>query len=452
MRNKKTLSLLWLGWLILLSNFLLQPARTAWADEPVVRAVLFYSPTCPHCQKVIQEDLLPLIDKYGKQLEIIGVNIESEGGQALFHAAIQKFSLERGGVPTLVIGDHALVGSADIPAQFPGLVAQYLAQGGVDWPDIPGLAEAVGAAQVTLTPSTVPPTLTAAPSVKPVASVMTESLSTTASAPAATNSGSGSPGLAETAGATQVTPTSDRKSPTDMPLSPTVSPTDEPVASMTTEPLLTNSGSGGPATESSFVIGDEPTSLTDRLAHDPAGNALAIIVLLGMIVTAGRSAAVFPHLTPAPLPAWRDWAIPVLSLIGLGVAAYMAYVETTQVSAVCGPVGDCNTVQQSAYARLFGVLPIGVLGVLGYIAILAAWLVRCFGRDRLADLAALALLGMTAFGTLFSIYLTFLEPFVIGATCAWCLSSAIIMTLLFWLALSPGRQAIINLSQGDFHA
>jgi uncharacterized membrane protein/thiol-disulfide isomerase/thioredoxin len=396
MRNKKTLSLLCLGWLILLSNFLLQPARTAWADEPVVRAVLFYSPTCPHCQKVIQEDLLPLIDKYGKQLEIIGVNIESEGGQALFLAAIQKYGLESYDVPTLVIGDHVLVGSVDIPEQFPGLVEQYLAQGGVDWPDIPGLAEAIGAAQVT--------------------------------------------------------PTSDRKSPTDMPLSPTVSPTDEPVASMTTEPLPTNSGSGSPATGSRFVIGDEPTSLTDRLAHDPAGNALAIIVLLGMIVTAGRTAVVFPRLAPAPLPAWRDWAIPVLSLIGCGVAAYMAYVETTQVSAVCGPVGDCNTVQQSAYARLFGVLPIGVLGVLGYIAILVAWLVRRFGRGCPADLAALALLGMTAFGTLFSIYLTFLEPFVIGATCAWCLSSAIIMTLLLWLALPSGRQAIINLYQGDSHA
>jgi uncharacterized membrane protein len=123
-----------------------------------------------------------------------------------------------------------------------------------------------------------------------------------------------------------------------------------------------------------------------------------------------------------------------------------------QVSAVCGPVGDCNTVQQSAYARLFGVLPIGVLGLLGYIVILAAWFVRHFGRGWLVDLAALVLLGMTTFGTLFSIYLTFLEPFVIGATCAWCLSSAIAMTLLFWLALPSGRQAIIQLSQGDSHA
>jgi uncharacterized membrane protein len=200
------------------------------------------------------------------------------------------------------------------------------------------------------------------------------------------------------------------------------------------------------------VIGDKPTSLSDRIAQDPAGNILAIVVLVGMIVLVGRSAFVFPRLGAAPLPAWRDWAVPVLALIGCGVAAYLAYVETAQVSAVCGPVGDCNTVQQSAYARLFGVLPIGVLGLLGYIAILAAWFVRRFGRSRLVDLTALVLLGMTTFGTLFSIYLTFLEPFVIGATCAWCLSSAIIMTLLFWLALPSGRQAIIHLSQGDSHA
>ena len=37
---------------------------------------------------------------------------------------------------------------------------------------------------------------------------------------------------------------------------------------------------------------------------------------------------------------------------------------------------------------------------------------------------------MILFGMSFSIYLTFLEPFVIGATCMWCLSSAVIMLLL----------------------
>ena len=68
------------------------------------------------------------------------------------------------------------------------------------------------------------------------------------------------------------------------------------------------------------------------------------------------------------------WIIPILCLIGFGVAGYLAYVETTQVEAVCGPVGDCNTVQQSEYARLFGILPIGVLGLFGYVAIFISWM------------------------------------------------------------------------------
>ena len=45
----------------------------------------------------------------------------------------------------------------------------------------------------------------------------------------------------------------------------------------------------------------------------------------------------------------------------------------------------------------------------------------------------------------FSIYLTFLEPFVIGATCLWCLSSAVIMTLLYLLTtrkLSPEPELV----------
>ena len=101
--------------------------------------------------------------------------------------------------------------------------------------------------------------------------------------------------------------------------------------------------------------------------------------------------------------------------------------------------------QQSEYARLFGVLPIGVLGLVGYIMILLAWGIGRFARPRLAAYASLALLGLTAAGLLFSIYLTFLEPFVIGATCAWCLTSAIIMTALFWLSIMPARSALSDL-------
>ena len=68
-------------------------------------------------------------------------------GRALFSAALQYFNLETSGVPFLVIGDTYLVGSINIPQQFPGMIEQYLAQGGVDWPAIPGLAETLAAAQ-----------------------------------------------------------------------------------------------------------------------------------------------------------------------------------------------------------------------------------------------------------------------------------------------------------------
>jgi uncharacterized membrane protein len=110
-------------------------------------------------------------------------------------------------------------------------------------------------------------------------------------------------------------------------------------------------------------------------------------------------------------------------------------------------VGDCNTVQQSPYARLFGVLPIGVLGVAGFVAILVAWGARRWASGRAAAWASITLLVLTGLGTLFSVYLTFLEPFVIGATCLWCLSSAVIMTALYGLALAPGGAAAAGLRQ-----
>jgi uncharacterized membrane protein len=105
-------------------------------------------------------------------------------------------------------------------------------------------------------------------------------------------------------------------------------------------------------------------------------------------------------------------------------------------------VGDCGTVQSSPYAVLFGVLHVGLLGVIGYIGILAVWAIGQYANGRVKLWARVALFGMVFFGTLFSIYLTFLEPFVIGATCMWCVTSAIIMTVLMWLTLEPATAAI----------
>ncbi len=117
---------------------------------------------------------------------------------------------------------------------------------------------------------------------------------------------------------------------------------------------------------------------------------------------------------------------------------YLACVEIGETQAVCGAVGDCNTVQQSEYASLFGLLPVGVLGVFEYSMILAAWLVSRRTTGWVGDAAQAVLLALALAGTGFSIYLTFLEPFVIGATCAWCLMSAMLMLLILCLVAPAG--------------
>ncbi len=140
---------------------------------------------------------------------------------------------------------------------------------------------------------------------------------------------------------------------------------------------------------------------------------------------------------------WMDIGIPILSVIGLGVALYLTYVETQSVEAFCGPIGDCNSVQSSPYSKVWGVLPVGLLGAAGYIAIVAAWFA---GRQRwgwLSTYAPVTLFGMALFGTVFSIYLTYLELFVIYAVCIWCVSSAIIITLILLFSLDSALQAFV---------
>ncbi len=130
---------------------------------------------------------------------------------------------------------------------------------------------------------------------------------------------------------------------------------------------------------------------------------------------------------PGATPAVRSdrrlrLAILVLSLIGIGVAGYLTYVHYEGLKVLCLSSGGCETVQASRYAKLDGV-PVAVLGLAGYFGILGSLALRGeFGR--VAGFA-IALIG---FG--FSMYLTYRELFTIKAICQWCVSSAVIMTVL----------------------
>jgi uncharacterized membrane protein len=146
---------------------------------------------------------------------------------------------------------------------------------------------------------------------------------------------------------------------------------------------------------------------------------------------------------------WYKWSTLLACASGFVVAGYLAWIEATGGVVACGPSAGCASVQASRYATLFGFLSVGVLGLLGYSGILAGWVVSQYGPASLKRLAAIATWGMCFFGVLFSAYLTFLEPFVIGATCMWCISSAVLMIGLLLVSTPPAQQAFAIPDDGD---
>ena len=118
----------------------------------------------------------------------------------------------------------------------------------------------------------------------------------------------------------------------------------------------------------------------------------------------------------------------VFTLIGLGVASYLTYIHYAGINPVCTAGGSCLKVQTSVYAELDGV-PVALMGLIGYVLIMASLLVPESENSRLATVA------LTVVGFGFSAYLTYRELFSIHAICEWCASSAVIMTILMGLSI-----------------
>ena len=119
-----------------------------------------------------------------------------------------------------------------------------------------------------------------------------------------------------------------------------------------------------------------------------------------------------------------------ITLLGVAVAGYLTYIHYAGIKPLCGKNGgSCEIVQTSEYSKLAGV-PVALIGLTGYVAILASLLVPENETSRLATVA------FTVVGFGFSAYLTYRELFSIHAICEWCASSAVIMTVLLVLAIA----------------
>ena len=123
----------------------------------------------------------------------------------------------------------------------------------------------------------------------------------------------------------------------------------------------------------------------------------------------------------------------ILTIIGLLVSIYMTIYKITSNDSMCVGSGDCKTVNASRYAEVYGI-PVAVLGVAGYSAILAVLLLR--NRPGfLQQNGTLLFFGLSLTGFLFTLYLIFVEVALIKAYCPFCITSQTAMTLIFIISV-----------------
>lgn len=128
----------------------------------------------------------------------------------------------------------------------------------------------------------------------------------------------------------------------------------------------------------------------------------------------------------------------LVALIGVLLAAYLTLYKVGLIGTLACGTGACETVQLSRWATFLG-LPVAAWGIGFYVVVLALSLAGL--QDRWSDepWVTTALLIVTGWGLLFSAWLTYLELAVIRAICRYCVVSAVLVVILFMLALLDWR-------------
>lgn len=129
----------------------------------------------------------------------------------------------------------------------------------------------------------------------------------------------------------------------------------------------------------------------------------------------------------------------LLSLLGFFVSTYLFLYKTETLGTIACGTGGCETVQLSAQSRFLGV-EVALIGMVGYGVILAVALAAVQPALASARWPALALAGLSGGAFVFTLYLKYLELFVIHAICRWCVVSAVLITAIFVLSLLDLRR------------
>jgi len=134
----------------------------------------------------------------------------------------------------------------------------------------------------------------------------------------------------------------------------------------------------------------------------------------------------------------------VLALAGIFVALYLLFYKLGMIGHLSCSVGSCETVNTSKWAKFMGA-PVAAWGVAWYVVMFVLSVASTGEKyaDSLGMSKLLVFLATTGF--LFSMYLTYLELFQIHAICQWCVISAILVTLIFFISLADWREKRLTL-------
>ncbi|HEX7173917.1 MAG TPA: vitamin K epoxide reductase family protein [Pyrinomonadaceae bacterium] len=116
----------------------------------------------------------------------------------------------------------------------------------------------------------------------------------------------------------------------------------------------------------------------------------------------------------------------VLALVGLADAVYLTAEHLSGRSVVCMVTSGCDAVLQSQYASLPGGWPLASLGALAYFAVFSLATLSAFGYAHTSTLLRVVVAAMFAF----TLWLLYVQAFVLEAFCSYCLLSAAVTTTL----------------------
>jgi uncharacterized membrane protein len=127
------------------------------------------------------------------------------------------------------------------------------------------------------------------------------------------------------------------------------------------------------------------------------------------------------------------WGSVVFAILGALDASYLFIYKLTGNSHMCLGNGGCHDVNFSPFSEIYGI-PVSVFGLLAFLGILCILLLEEHLKIAQEN-GPLAIFGMSLAGIAFTAYLTYLEIYVIKAICPFCVASAILITLIFILAI-----------------